>query len=284
MPESTRSRIAACLQRRVRPRSLRVGVPAEYNTKDLEPEVRKGWLDVLRFLQENGHTIHKISLPTTKLALSAYYIIAPAEASSNLARYDGIRYGNKTQAQEPSGDVLYAKTRGENLGAEVQRRVLLGAYSLSAKAMDNYFVRAQRIRRLVQQDFNRALALDHPLLDPSQHLGNSNGVDVIITPTATSLPPLLSTVQEEALSKRSATAYRNDVFTVPSSLAGLPSLSVPVCQDINKVCGIGIQVIGQFGDDDLVLDVGKEMEHFQSKGTGQKGPLALSPALRKPCS
>lgn len=275
---STRSRITdqlaePSLSKRLVSRPLRVGVPIEYNITELAPPVREAWLASLRHLQKQGHTIHPVSLPATKLALSAYYVIAPAEASSNLAKYDGIRYGSRAEGPDsgtgPDG-YLYARTRGEKFGPEVQRRILLGAFTLSANAMDNYFIQAQKVRRLVQADFDNAFSRPNPLAssasgssttesDP-QHLPNNLGVDVLISPTAPSYPPDLSSLTDPNIPP--VNAYISDVFTVPASLAGLPAISVPARspeseQDTDM---IGIQVIGQFGDDDLVMRVGDILE------------------------
>lgn len=235
---------------------LKIGVPVEYNVSELAPAVRQAWRQSLLSLQDQGHSIHAVSLPSTRQALSAYYILAPAEASSNLAKYDGVRYGTQAKHTSTNGEVLYANTR-KAFGAEVQRRILLGAFSLSADAIDNYFVQAQRVRRLVQRDFNAVFSLGHVLTPPSTSTptptptGSTDagtGVDVLVCPTAPSPPPALSNLGD------SLDAYTNDVFTVPASLAGLPAVSVPVSSGDGD--DVGIQVIGQYGDDGLVLDVG----------------------------
>lgn len=269
--QSTRARIAAQLRERPKQKALRIGVPVEYNIEELSPFVREGWFRALDKLQKQGHTIHRVSLPATRHALSAYYVLAPAEASSNLAKYDGVRYGFRKSVEGGAGGVLYANTRGEGFGDEVMRRILLGAYSLSAEAIDNYFVQAQKVRRLVQRDFNRVFALPNPLLDTTKVYKGGKGMDVLISPTAPTLPPTL-----EALEKQSALdAYMNDVFTVPASLAGLPAISVPVMIHFEKPMPelgyqhedkawshpVGVQVIAQYGDDDLVFDVAKMLEH-----------------------
>lgn len=234
----------------------------EYNTKELQPPVKHSWLKTLERLERKGHSLHRISLPATKSALSAYYVVAPAEASSNLAKYDGVRYGmmSNSSLDPPSGEVLYAKTRGGNLGREVQKRILLGSYSLSAEVVNNYFIRAQKVRRIIQRDFNKVFALRHPLIDEPDHPVGGNGVDVILTPTTTNDPPLLQDVIGEKELGDSAAEYKNDVFTVPASLAGLPSLSVPVQEIAGQELKTGMQVIGQYGDDDLVLQLGKDIE------------------------
>ncbi|KAL4877916.1 amidase signature domain-containing protein [Aspergillus karnatakaensis] len=250
---------------------LRIGVPLEYNVSELAPSVRQAWYRSLEYLRQQGHIIQPVSLPTTKRALSAYYILAPAEASSNLAKYDGVRYGTRIEGRSdgPSPDsYLYSKTRGEGFGSEVKRRIMLGAFSLSAHAIDNYFIQAQRIRRLVRQDFDAAFAAEHPLaaetLGTPEHPQQA-GVDVLICPTAPSPPPTVSDVANIDAQGNSLDAYVNDVFTVPASLAGLPAISVPVSGkgEVESQNGddlAGIQIIGQYGDDELVLEVGELLE------------------------
>ncbi|PLB44659.1 amidase signature enzyme [Aspergillus steynii IBT 23096] len=239
---------------------LKIGVPAEYNISELAPSIRQAWTRSLAYMQRQGHTIHSVSLPATKLALSAYYVLAPAEASSNLAKYDGVRYG--TRAAPGGGaqpdDYLYATTRGDGFGSEVKRRILLGAFSLSADAIDNYFIQAQRIRRLVQHDFNAVFGAEQPLAPrqtESDPRPETFGVDVLMCPTVPSTPPRISDLLEGDTTVSPLDAYTNDVFTVPASLAGLPALSVPVTVD-EGIESTGIQIIGQYGDDELVLRVG----------------------------
>ena len=270
---------------------LRIGVPCEYNTHELQTPVREAWSSTLKKLLEAGHSIHPIHLPATRLALSAYYVLAPAEASSNLAKYDGIRYGNraKSQSTETSreGNVLFSKTRGSNLGEEVRRRILLGAYSLSAGAMDNYFLQAQKVRRLVQGDFDNVFAFSNPLTNGQREVrpayandqgtnGNEaeeeqNQVDVIIAPTAQSLPPRQSDLQDDPIDE-----YGTDVLTVPASLAGLPAINVPVPVaeqhqvDATPFSTTGMQIIGQVGTDDLVLKAASIVEDVCGLS---KGPL-----------
>jgi aspartyl-tRNA(Asn)/glutamyl-tRNA(Gln) amidotransferase subunit A len=222
----------------------------------------------LRHLHQRGHTLHPIRLPATKHALSAYYILAPAEASSNLAKYDGVRFGSRADGIDGTPDsVLFAKTRGEGFGSEVQRRILLGAFSLSAQAIDNYFIQAQKVRRLVQQDFNNVFARPNPLSNKSEW--NSEGVDVILCPTATSSAPSLSEVETQD----PIHSYMNDVFTVPASLAGLPAISIPSKVQLEEgdagyekcdtfFSSIGFQIIGQYGDDELVLNLAKQFEEI----------------------
>ncbi|KAL4868942.1 hypothetical protein BDV12DRAFT_168641 [Aspergillus spectabilis] len=272
---SSRSRMASKLSSfhltsRLEP-SLRIGVPLEYNISELAPSVRQAWYRSLEYMRQQGHIIQPVSLPMTKLALSAYYILAPAEASSNLAKFDGVRYGTRfddCNDDTQSKGYLYAKTRGEGFGSEVKRRIMLGAFSLSAQAIDNYFIQAQRIRRLVRQDFDTVFRAEHPLAaEELQVKGKTQqaGVDVLICPTAPSPPPAISDVTNTEARRSTLDAYVNDVFTVPASLAGLPAISVPVSgrdEGVNHEIEdlVGIQIIGQYGDDELVLKVGELLE------------------------
>ena len=255
---STRSRMITQHADSADSQKLRIGIPLEFNTEELDPKVRHAWLRTLLTLHKKGHSIHTVSLPRASLALPAYYILALAEASSNLAKYDGVRYGQPSPNPRDTSDVLYAKTRGEGFGAEVQRRILLGAYSLSATARDNYFLQAQRVRRLVQEDFDRIFRMRHPLSNQEAGEGDE-GVDVLISPTAMSTPPKVEDLDQRA----AVDVYGDDVLTVPASLAGLPAISIPA----EAVLGgkqegelpIGIHITGQFGGDDLVTYVAERM-------------------------
>jgi aspartyl-tRNA(Asn)/glutamyl-tRNA(Gln) amidotransferase subunit A len=267
---SSRSRIQASLQTpqlasRMTSAPLRVGVPIEYNVSELTPSVRRAWALSLAHLKKQGHTVHSVSLPDTKHALSTYYVLGPAEASSNLAKYDGVRYG--TRAEGPDGDgkpdgYLFSNTRGQGFGQEVKRRIVLGTFTLSADAIDNYFIQAQRVRRLVQQDFDAVFTAKHPLAaQGADKVAKENDVDVIICPTAPSSPPRLSDLMSNSTKKSPLDAYVADVFTVPASLAGLPAISVPVMVSGQQDAELaGIQVIGQYGDDQLVMRVGEMLE------------------------
>lgn len=249
-------------------------MPLEYNIAELTPSLRRAWLSALKSLEKQGHSLHPVSLPSTKHALPAYYILAPAEASSNLAKYDGVRYGTRASGPDsgegPNGH-LYAKTRGTGFGAEVQRRILLGSFSLSADSMDNYFIQAQRIRRLVQRDFDSVFAMHNPLGSGAVSAGHENGkVDVIIGPTSSSPPPSLASVLSDNAATEGASvsldSYVTDALTVPASLAGLPAISVPVPLLEDTGSGLdkaGIQIIGQYGDDNLVLRVGEALEQAE---------------------
>ncbi|KAI9720142.1 MAG: Trimeric GatFAB AmidoTransferase(AdT) complex subunit [Chrysothrix sp. TS-e1954] len=257
---STRSRLARMIGKRDDRKKLRFGVPKEYNIEELSLEVRIAWSQTLNKLKEAGGSIHTVSLPTTSQALSAYYVLAPAEASSNLAKYDSVRYGSRPEVESANG-LLFSNARRHGLGEEVRRRILLGSYSLSAEAIDNYFIQAQKVRRLVQRDFDRVFSLPNVLANDAEALeAKATGVDAIICPTAPTLPPML----DEVLARSSIDAYADDVFTVPASLAGLPAISVPVHHDHgpaheNDSSQIGMQVITQYGDDELALSIADMM-------------------------
>jgi aspartyl-tRNA(Asn)/glutamyl-tRNA(Gln) amidotransferase subunit A len=240
----------------------RIGVPMEYNVRELSPKVRDAWTNVLEAFQRAGHEIIPVSLPTTKHALSAYYVLAPAEAASNLAKYDGVRYGSQAEAQESAEGVLFSKTRGEGFGPEVKRRILLGSYTLSAEAVDNYFIQAQKVRTTVQQDFDRAFRYPNVLHSrPTITAWKEEGVDILICPTAPTLPPSF----EELKSQTPIQQYTNDIFTVPASLGGLPAISIPFGADEGEAPAIGIQIIGQFGADELVLRMAELAQRYQEE-------------------
>ncbi|KAF4450682.1 hypothetical protein F53441_6223 [Fusarium austroafricanum] len=247
---------------------LNIGIPLEYNINELDPSIRAAWIATASTLEAQGATLVPISLPSTKEALCAYYVLAPAEASSNLAKYDGIRYGKRGEGSDAVGETLYSDTRGEGFGEEVKRRILLGTYSLSSDAIDNYFIQAQKVRRMVQKDFDRVFRLDNPLYEPAQFdlsdMAEATGmkdktgpvqVDFILCPTAPTFPPRL----EDTKKQSSVDVYMNDVFTVPASLAGLPAVSVPVKVEGSKFPA-GLQVIGQYWDDQRVLQLAEKLK------------------------
>ena len=201
-----------------------------------------------------GHEIVPVSLPRTPQALSAYYVLAPAEASSNLARYDGVRYGHRHENDRSKEDsILFAPTRATGFGDEVRRRILLGAYTLSAGAMDNYFLKAQSVRRLVQQDFDNVFYIRNPLREGSD-LVNEGGVDAILAPCALGTAPTLEEVRGV---ERAVDGYVNDALTVPASLGGVPAVSLPVETEEGSV---GMQVITQWGDEEMLWRVSAEIE------------------------
>jgi aspartyl-tRNA(Asn)/glutamyl-tRNA(Gln) amidotransferase subunit A len=209
-------------------------------------------------LSSLSHEIVAVSLPTTKHALSAYYVLAPAEASSNLAKYDGVRYGHRELQDRTEDGLLFAPTRQSGFGEEVRRRILLGAYTLSSEAIDNYFLKAQAIRRLVRGDFDAAFAQPNFLL--SDQVERKEGVDVLIAPCALSTAPLL----EEVLNEKSPLdSYVNDVLTVPASLAGIPAVCLPV-QTEGGGPPVGMQVMAQYGDEETMWEVAKLIEESLS--------------------
>lgn len=250
-------------------RKRRIGVPLEYNIAEMHPLVRWSWVATLSYLQSQNCEIIPISLPSTKHALSAYYILAPAEASSNLAKYDGVRYGEqRSHTTDDDEGQLYASHRYEKFGPEVKRRILLGTYSLSAGAMDNYFIQAQKIRRMVQKDFDSVFSMPNPLQSDAH--GVENGVDLILCPTAPTPPPHIDFLE----STTPLESYMNDVFTVPASLAGLPAISVrgPEHPDHpwKPEISVGMQVIGQYGDDYSVLYFAQNvLERFHHRQTAR---------------
>ncbi|OTB01793.1 hypothetical protein M426DRAFT_323151 [Hypoxylon sp. CI-4A] len=254
-------------------KGLTFGIPIEYNIEELDPRIRQGWQTAARKIEELGGRVVPVSLPSTKNALSAYYVIAPAEAASNLSKYDGIRYGqrNTEQSSDSFEGILYAKTRETGFGSEVKRRIVLGSYTLSSEAMDNYFIQAQKVRRLVKRDFNRVFKLSDPLeddqpfdlsdMDDSVQLENKFGpaqVDFLLSPTAPTTPPLL----EDVMKQTPLDSYMNDVFTVPASLAGLPAVSIPMDipvdptkEEESLLSFGGLQLVGQYWDDARLLSV-----------------------------
>ena len=217
-------------------KGLRVGIPAEYRVDNMPAEIEKLWQQGIDWLKSAGAEIVDVSLPHTKYALPAYYIIAPAEASSNLARYDGVRYGARQQGVDI--DDMYAQTRAAGFGDEVKRRVMIGTYALSAGYYDAYYVKALQVRRLIAEDFTKAY----------------EKCDVLLTPTTPSAAFAVGKNVEDPLEM-----YLNDVFTVTVNLAGLPGLSVPAGID-GQGLPLGLQLIGKpFGEEEL-LRVGDVLE------------------------
>ncbi|KAK5662888.1 hypothetical protein OQA88_6299 [Cercophora sp. LCS_1] len=244
---------------------LRFGLPVEYNIQELDRRIRDEWKRTAESLLHRGARVVPVSLPSTRNALSAYYVIAPAEASSNLAKYDGVRYGTRTTApSDAEGGVLYASSRSQGFGDEVKRRIVLGSYTLSSEAMDNYFLKAQAVRRLVRRDFDRVFRLENPLVEretfnlsemdekiPMENKFGPTEVDFLLCPTAPTVAPRLADLE----GADAVDAYVNDVFTVPASLAGLPAVSIPVL--VGEKGAAGLQLIGQYWDDARLLAVAK---------------------------
>ncbi|MFD2173542.1 Asp-tRNA(Asn)/Glu-tRNA(Gln) amidotransferase subunit GatA [Rhodobacter lacus] len=215
-------------------RGKKIGIPKEYRMDGMPAEIEKLWDDGAAMLRDAGAEIVDISLPHTKYALPAYYVIAPAEASSNLARYDGVRYGHRATLGAGEGIVdMYEKTRAEGFGPEVQRRIMIGTYVLSAGFYDAYYNRARRVRALIKRDFDLAFEA---------------GIDAILTPATPSSAFGLGEMQDAD----PVEMYLNDVFTVTVNLAGLPGISVPVGLDA-KGLPMGLQLIGKpWGEGDLL--------------------------------
>lgn len=210
-------------------KGLKVGIPREYRVEGMPEEIEKLWTQGIDWLKAAGAEIVDVSLPHTKYALPAYYIVAPAEASSNLARYDGVRYGLRVEGNDITD--MYEKTRAAGFGAEVKRRVLIGTYVLSAGYYDAYYIKAQKIRTLIAQDFKQAY----------------EKVDVLLTPTAPSDAFGIGEKTDDPLSM-----YLNDVFTVTVNLAGLPGISLPAGLSARGL-PLGLQLIGRAFDEETLL-------------------------------
>lgn len=207
-------------------RGKKIGIPKEYRMDGMPDEIEKLWTDGIAMMKDAGAEIVDISLPHTKYALPAYYVIAPAEASSNLARYDGVRYGHRAAMAQGDGITeMYEKTRAEGFGPEVQRRVMIGTYVLSAGFYDAYYNRARRVRTLIKKDFEEVFA---------------QGIDSILTPATPSAAFGLG----EMTDADPVAMYLNDVFTVTVNLAGLPGIAVPTGQNAHGL-PLGLQLIGR---------------------------------------
>lgn len=217
-------------------KGLRVGIPSEYRLEGLDSEVSELWERGAKWLADAGAEIIDVSLPHTKYSLPCYYIIAPAEASSNLARYDGVRFGLRVDAD--SLDEMYSKTRESGFGAEVKRRIMIGTYALSAGYYDAYYLKAQKVRRLISQDFDNAF----------------KDVDVILTPTAPTAAFPIGKTNADPISM-----YLNDVFTVPASLSGIPGVSVPAGLSKSGL-PLGLQILANRWDEETLLKVADVLE------------------------
>ncbi|WP_170365601.1 Asp-tRNA(Asn)/Glu-tRNA(Gln) amidotransferase subunit GatA [Ruegeria arenilitoris] len=220
----------------------KIGIPKEYRMDGMPAEIEKLWADGAEMLRDAGAEIVDISLPHTKYALPAYYVIAPAEASSNLARYDGVRYGRRAQLAQGDGITeMYEKTRAEGFGHEVQRRVMVGTYVLSAGFYDAYYNRARKVRTLIKKDFEDVFAA---------------GVDAILTPATPSAAFGLGEMTEAD----PVQMYLNDVFTVTVNLAGLPGISVPAGLD-GQGLPLGLQLIGRPWEEGDLLNTAYALEN-----------------------
>ena len=218
-------------------KGLTVGIPKEYRVDGMPEEIEKLWEQGIEWMKDAGAEIKDISLPHTKYALPAYYIVAPAEASSNLARYDGVRYGNRAKGDEIIE--MYENSRAEGFGAEVKRRILIGTYVLSAGYYDAYYNKAQKVRTLIKKDFDEAF----------------DDVDVILTPTTPGPAFGIGEVSGDPVQM-----YLNDIFTVTVNMAGLPGLSVPAGMSTEGT-PLGLQLIGKPFDESTLLQFGQIIEN-----------------------
>jgi len=214
-----------------------VGIPKEYTLPGIPDEINIVWEKAIKLFEKAGAKIKKISLPHTKYALPTYYIIAPAEASSNLARYDGVKYGFRAK-NEDSLDEMYELTRSEGFGKEVKRRIFIGTYVLSAGYYDAYYLKAQKVRKLIANDFTSAF----------------EECDFILTPTTPSPAFPIGEKEDDPIKM-----YLNDIFTVPASLAGIPGISVPFGKT-EKGLPLGVQLLSKHFDEQSILDAGYYLE------------------------
>lgn len=219
-------------------RGLKIGIPAEYRPQGLNDEIAAYWDKGIEILKQAGAEIVNISLPHTKYALAAYYIIAPAEASSNLARYDGLRYGLRVSGDHL--DNMYINSRTEGFGTEVKRRIMIGTYVLSAGYYDAYYLKAQKVRRLIRDDFVNAF----------------EKCDVILTPTA---PTAAFPIGDKSMRENPINMWLNDVFTVSVNLAGLPGMSLPVGLSKDGL-PLGLQLIGRAFDEETIFKTAAVLE------------------------
>tara|TARA_B100000965_G_scaffold186564_1_gene155635 strand:- start:803 stop:2260 length:1458 start_codon:yes stop_codon:yes gene_type:complete len=224
----------------------KIGIPKEYRVDGMPNEIEDLWKKGINYIKECGAEVVDISLPHTNYALPAYYIVAPAEASSNLARYDGVKYGFRTKGENLID--MYEKTRSDGFGNEVKRRIMIGTYVLSSGYYDAYYLKAQKVRRLIKKDFDDAY----------------NKVDAILTPSTPSSAFKIGEKTNDPISM-----YLNDIFTVPVNLAGLPGISIPAGVD-KKGYPLGLQIIGKAFDEQTILNIAYSMEekiNFKNKIT-----------------
>jgi aspartyl-tRNA(Asn)/glutamyl-tRNA(Gln) amidotransferase subunit A len=224
----------------------KIGIPKEYRVDGMPKEIEDLWTKGIECVKDCGAEIVEISLPHTNYALPAYYIVAPAEASSNLARYDGVKYGYRSKGENLID--MYEKTRSEGFGEEVQRRIMIGTYVLSSGYYDAYYLKAQKVRKLIKNDFDEAY----------------KKVDAILTPSTPSAAFKIGEKTNDPVSM-----YLNDIFTVPVNLAGLPAISIPAGVDA-KGYPLGLQIIGKAFDEQSILNIAYAMEEkiqFKNKIT-----------------
>ena len=224
----------------------KIGIPKEYRVDGMSNEIEELWKKGIKYIIECGAEVVDISLPHTNYALPTYYIVAPAEASSNLARYDGVKYGFRTQGENLID--MYEKTRSDGFGNEVKRRIMIGTYVLSSGYYDAYYLKAQKVRKLIKKDFDDVY----------------NKVDAILTPSTPSSAFKIGEKTNDPISM-----YLNDIFTVPVNLAGLPAISIPAGVD-KKGYPLGLQIIGKAFDEQTILNIAYSMEekiNFKKKIT-----------------
>jgi aspartyl-tRNA(Asn)/glutamyl-tRNA(Gln) amidotransferase subunit A len=218
-------------------KNLKIGVPKEYFIKGIDPKVEKIIRNAIKQYEQMGAKIEEISLPHTKYALAVYYIISPSEASANLARFDGMKYGYSTTKEQDNLLDVYLQTRGKGFGKEVRRRIMLGVYTLSAGYYDAYYLKAQKVRTRIIQDFDKAF----------------KNVDVIMAPVSPTTAFKIGEKMDDPL-----TMYLSDIFTISVNLAGLPALSLP-CGKVGNL-PVGLQLIGKAFEEEKILDIGQSLE------------------------
>jgi len=214
----------------------KIGIPKQYSVDGMPKEIDELWKKGMKIIEDNGGEIVEINLPNTNYALPTYYIVAPAEASSNLARYDGVKYGFRSKGENLVD--MYEKTRSEGFGDEVKRRIMIGTYVLSSGYYDAYYLKAQKVRRLIKNDFDEAY----------------KKVDAILTPSTPSSAFKIGEKTDDPVSM-----YLNDIFTVPVNLAGLPAISIPAGHD-KEGYPLGLQVIGKAFDEQNILNIAYSIE------------------------
>jgi aspartyl-tRNA(Asn)/glutamyl-tRNA(Gln) amidotransferase subunit A len=229
-------------------KGMKIGIPKEYRLDGMPDEIEKLWMEGAEWLKSAGAELVEVSLPHTKYALPAYYIVAPAEASSNLARYDGVRYGLRIEGRNITD--MYEKTRAEGFGPEVRRRVMIGTYVLSAGYYDAYYLRAQKVRTLIKKDFEDCFA---------------RGVRAILTPAT---PSAAFGIGEKG-GADPVEMYLNDIFTVTVNMAGLPGIAVPAGKDVQGL-PLGLQLIGRPFDEETLFSLGEVIEQAAGRFTPRK--------------
>ena len=217
-------------------KGMKIGIPKEYRVDGMPKEIEDLWSKGIEYIKDCGAEIIEITLPHTNYALPTYYIVAPAEASSNLARYDGVKYGFRSKGENLID--MYERTRSEGFGSEVQRRIMIGTYVLSSGYYDAYYLKAQKVRKLIKNDFDDAY----------------KKVDAILTPSTPSAAFKIGEKTNDPISM-----YLNDIFTVPVNLAGLPAISIPAGLDVNGY-PLGLQIIGKAFDEQKILNIAYAME------------------------